>query len=111
MTRFRAALSRRETASLKDASSGEASVFFTRVFIRDLMALFLRFAFLLDLSLFLADLCAGTVFLLAFWNRAPYDSSKYTSKTTFVKFKKNWIGVTDLNSGKPDSQLRFDGQK
>jgi len=52
--------------SFKDVSSDEASVFLTKVFMRDLMALFLMFAFSLVLSLFSADLCVGNAFLLAF---------------------------------------------
>ena len=63
---LREALSKNETASLKEASSDEASAFLTRVFIRYLMAVFLSFAFLPVLSLFLADLCVGNAFLLAF---------------------------------------------
>jgi len=66
-------LSKNETASFKEASSDEASVLLTKVFIRDLMAVFLSFAFLLVLSLFLADLCVGNVFLLAFCDTTFYN--------------------------------------
>jgi len=70
---FLAALSKNETASFKEASSGEASVFLTKVFIRDLMAVFLTFDFLLVLSLFLTDLCMANAFLLVFCDHTFYN--------------------------------------
>jgi hypothetical protein len=80
MVPVREALSRNETASFNEASLGEASICLTKLLIRDFIALFLALAFWLVLSLFSADLCVGTTFLLAFFEHPSYNQTNIESK-------------------------------